>query len=263
MSHFVMGVIVPNNVIKDSHIYDIARNQVADYDENLEVDEYDAECTCKSYNSLKILQELEKGMTFEDLIEKVDKDFTDPERVKSLLIPLPQLSKEFLERINAAKEAYWHGTETRTAKEIEKSINEISRDYKESEEELKKYISDALDYDKECDSCRGTGFYKSTYNPNSKLDSFDTGGRWHSLFNDIDMDNFPVPVSLILDKLEKNNKPVLFGYVTPEKEWIEKGEMGWWGVVNHEKENWIEEEKSILEKYNDGNFSVIIIDCHI
>ncbi len=59
-----MGVIVPNNIIKNNNLKDIVMDQICEYDENLEVDEYDEECTCKSYKAMKIVKELEDGMSY-------------------------------------------------------------------------------------------------------------------------------------------------------------------------------------------------------
>ncbi|WZU00336.1 hypothetical protein MGH68_12110 [Erysipelothrix sp. D19-032] len=55
-----------------------------------------------------------------------------------------------------------------------------------------------------------------------------------------------------------------FALLTPEKEWIEKGEMHWLGVSDDTKESSTEYRatfKDILNKYPDYYFTVV--DCHI
>jgi hypothetical protein len=54
-----------------------------------------------------------------------------------------------------------------------------------------------------------------------------------------------------------------FVFVTPEGEWIEKGEMGWFGMASNEKDegDWAEQSKAILEQYSDC--IAVVVDCHI
>lgn len=54
-----------------------------------------------------------------------------------------------------------------------------------------------------------------------------------------------------------------FAVVTPEGEWIEKGQMGWWGIVQNEEdeEAWKASVMKIFNKYLDHK--VVAVDCHI
>lgn len=62
--------------------------------------------------------------------------------------------------------------------------------------------------------------------------------------------------------LEKTPSP--FAIVTPEGEWIEKGQMGWWGMTTNEMsdEEW---DKKFFEYVSslDKDNRVVLIDCHI
>jgi hypothetical protein len=54
-----------------------------------------------------------------------------------------------------------------------------------------------------------------------------------------------------------------FALVTPDQEWIEKGQMGWWASVANEKKesDWADEVRTVLEKHQDT--IVVCVDCHI
>lgn len=53
-----------------------------------------------------------------------------------------------------------------------------------------------------------------------------------------------------------------FAFVTPEGEWIQRGSMGWWGMVSNEVDDktWRKQILTILAKYNDC--LAVAIDCH-
>ena len=53
--------------------------------------------------------------------------------------------------------------------------------------------------------------------------------------------------------------------ITPDGEWSEKGEMGWWGMSSETEEstkNFEEYQKEMFDKYIE-NGVVTIVDCHI
>ena len=101
----------------------------------------------------------------------------------------------------------------------------------------------------------------STYNPNSKWDWYETGGRWsgglitkegketnEDYVNQIDWDKTSCP----------------FAFVTPDGKWYEKGEMGWWAIVTNEKNknDWESEFEEFLKSLDEDVF-VTLVDCHI
>lgn len=111
----------------------------------------------------------------------------------------------------------------------------------------------------------------SSYNPDSKWDWYSIGGRWdgflplkekdeegnrletdEALFHEIDWEY------LFSEKYPP------FCYVTPDGEWVEKGEMGWWGVTFDEKpeDSWLEQFKDYLKEV-DPNCLVTVVDFHI
>jgi hypothetical protein len=114
-----------------------------------------------------------------------------------------------------------------------------------------------------------------TYNPDSKWDWWVIGGRWDGIisksgkqreskdggFNFGD-EHHDMEKNICLVK-ELPAKSLPFAIVTPDGEWHEKGEMGWWGLTNNEKEDntWEKELHKILKKYADDY--IIGVDCHI
>lgn len=113
----------------------------------------------------------------------------------------------------------------------------------------------------------------SSYNPNSKWDWYCIGGRWdgylylketdsegnrigvnNAYMNEIDWDYM----------FEQNRCP--FCYVTEEGDWIERGDMGWWGCVSNEKDSdiWESEFKNYIKSLDpEDNLLVTVVDFHI
>lgn len=111
----------------------------------------------------------------------------------------------------------------------------------------------------------------STYNPNSKWDWYEEGGRWNGFIRlkERDENGDPLRVNQALFKeidweyMLKNNC-IPFNYITEEGDWYEKGEMGWWGMTANEKEKdvWNKEFESYL-KLVDDDCLVTAVDFHI
>lgn len=57
--------------------------------------------------------------------------------------------------------------------------------------------------------------------------------------------------------------PAPFAFITPDSEWIERGKMGWWGIVTDESDEseWKAHAKAVYEKYHDH--IAVALDCHI
>jgi hypothetical protein len=105
----------------------------------------------------------------------------------------------------------------------------------------------------ECEDCRGTGQSTTTRNPKSKWDWWTEGGRW----DDWADGRVVVPVS------EAAGRQTPFAIVTPDGEWRERGEMGWFAMVSNEKnqEAWANEVRELIERHT--TCSAVVIDCHI
>jgi len=91
----------------------------------------------------------------------------------------------------------------------------------------------------------------STYNPRSKWDWYEVGGRW----------NKSIPRNRCLAKNVPNNF-IPFAFIDQKGEWHERAKMGWWATTSNEKESdtWDNEFRKALSEYNGY---VTLIDCHI
>lgn len=101
----------------------------------------------------------------------------------------------------------------------------------------------------DCSVCHGTGIETTTYNPRSKWDWYQIGGRWQGTLNN----NQSLVKYLI--------KPP-YAYVTHEG-WFERGQMGWWGISTNEvsEQEWLRQFECIKKAYADH--LAIVVDCHI
>lgn len=57
-----------------------------------------------------------------------------------------------------------------------------------------------------------------------------------------------------------------YAALLPTGEWIEPGQMGWWGISGATAEDdkaWHKKVKEILKQAQDNNWDITIVDCHI
>jgi len=124
------------------------------------------------------------------------------------------------------------------------------------------HYQDAIKYYDE-DNIGVDGEVYSTYNPNSKWDWWVIGGRWDGIiknnyqssdngfnFND---QHHTINNNIIEVKLINNSEQYPFAIVTPDGDWHEKGNMGWWCMVQNEKEqnDWNDMCNMLFNKYQD------------
>jgi len=112
------------------------------FDENTRVDEYEEDCYCARHElNMKVRETLEKefGGTFDEVLRQKYHAITPELRIAW---------KDFI--------APWQKRETELEAELKPTIKP-----KES-----------------CEDCHGTGKSKTTYNPQSKWDWYELGGRW-------------------------------------------------------------------------------------
>lgn len=113
----------------------------------------------------------------------------------------------------------------------------------------------------------------STYNPNSKWDWYELGGRWSG---SLKTKNGKFVDECMLDELDWNdgkNEDTKFHYhkscvpfaIIVDGEWFEKGQMGWFAITLNEKSEdvWCNEFNQILEKIPKNGTEVYLIDFHI
>ena len=111
----------------------------------------------------------------------------------------------------------------------------------------------------------------SHYNPDSRWDWYSIGGRWSGFLPlkelDSEGDHLTTNEALVGEidwEYLLNEKFPPFCFVTEDGEWIEKGEMGWWGMSFNEQpeDDWATQFKDYLSTL-DSNCLVTVIDFHI
>jgi len=251
MSHYYMIAILP----KDTHnVEKRIEEMVAPYDENKDVPEYDRTCWCIRQSHDKAVTEAaekELGSTWKQLRESFG------EIRKSL----PKPTKKNFEKFWALEQAAW--------KKHTKPLLDLEKKYDTQFPSAP--VSD-------CPECKGTGTYRSTYNPKSKWDWYRVGGRWDGTiqqkesqrrdkkdggFNFADEHEQVVhnwaPIKHLL-----RIKEIPFGIITPDGEWHERATMGFWAMTSDDKDKdvWEREVMDIYTKYQ-GDFIGVGLDCHI
>lgn len=115
---------------------------------------------------------------------------------------------------------------------------------------------EAIKYE-EPENIMGDGSVYSEYNPNSKWDWYEIGGRWHNALIEND-------VCRVGDLKDKSF--VTYAVVTPDGKWHAPGEMGWFGMSSEtdgEKSEWDKTYKKRFIDTADPSWYVFIVDCHI
>ena len=288
MSHSVVGVLVTEEELKN--LDGVIQEKLATYNENLKVDEYEEDCWCVGRIAKNEANaEADKACgSFDSLRESFNKSIRTEIPPKAEDMNDEDYYNNVYEPIEKENNKKWRA---HIANRVKAEANALEK------HELKN------DPDAKCEECEGTGKVMSTYNPKSKWDWYQIGGRWAEIFAEVmneqieALSNNPegmvanekmqkasdansencdpswafkhegkvpteaciAPVELIIGKDEL----VPFAILTTDDEWIERGEMGWWGMVKDEKDgdNWKEEVKTIFEKHKDHY--IVAVDVHI
>ena len=153
MSHFACLVLVNKDDIKNG-VGSVIEGVLSPFSENIEVEEYEQDCYCVNMEATRDAREMagiECGKTMQELRDK----FWDIEESERL---------EWDDHIKDFSDA-----EDRLVKE-HKLYNKPKED---------------------CEECNGTGKRMTTYNPDSKWDWYQTGGRWTGYYSDYDPSTDP------------------------------------------------------------------------
>lgn len=91
----------------------------------------------------------------------------------------------------------------------------------------------------------------STYNPKSKWDWYEVGGRWNKAIRNN---------QCLSKSIRKDFVP--FAFVDEFGNWHERAKMHWWAITSHQKEDdvWEKEFKDAIARYKGY---VTLVDCHI
>lgn len=119
------------------------------------------------------------------------------------------------------------------------------------------YTPDMIDKD---------GNILSRYNPKSKWDWYEVGGRWSG--------GIPMKTNTKLEikscneckvsQIDMDKIGTPYAYVDTNGNWYERGEMGWFGASSNDKDekSWNDEFKRFINNQKKSTI-VTLVDCHI
>lgn len=207
-----------------------------------------------------------------------------------------QLINEGKKEIQAYKSGIYAEYISNPSKYKEECTNEDHIKYLEEEFPKKLNWTDEEIYKNEIrwydeDQIGENGEVYSTYNPNSKWDWYEIGGRFENeLLTRIDNNdtfgqeyNKPIIVrippqgykwvngakikDIDFNKMEEINGETFCAWaLVDEKGWYEKGSMGWWAMSDATEESindFAKKSKEYIEMPENQDKYMIIVDCHI
>jgi hypothetical protein len=192
-----------------------AEKQLKPYDENKTVKAYEEECYCAEHNLReKVIKEMEKhfGGDF-------DKAIRGPYNA-----------------MDESKQPEWQ---------------DYIKPWQEKEKELENALTNKFKKpDPECDECKGTGKRKTTYNPNSKWDWYQLGGRWTGYFK------------LKVKAKGKKGKPGIMTESSKEgyADSCRKGDIDFEGMLVESKEEMIKNFKQRYKDYRAGKVNKALLE---
>ena len=208
MTHFTVGIIVPQDKLPDIHTFIL--KQMEPYDESKKVASY----VCYSIDKAKSDIERDIGR-LERIIEPQDPGY-NLDKCRETLARL---------RVTTPEDRY--------------------REY--------------VQFHKHFNS---QGQPLSTYNPDSKWDWWVIGGRWDGWITGTEntsCESIEDNIATTEHAIERS--VITRAMITPDGEWHERGQMGWWAVLITENEDWDVHAKEILSSY--PGHQLLILDAHI
>lgn len=277
MSHFFALVLVPDGV---EDVEEAVENLLEPYDENLEVDQYHKQCLCVRMAASQKAEEEAAAYfgTIDQLAEKFAAAYVPPESLED-------------GELDRHRQQAW---------------TEFIKDFIGFCEDRKRELLKSTEPDSECEDCEGTGVIASSYNPDSKWDWWQIGGRWTGFLTDYNPGDDPRNLetcmscggtgthtnpqdgsvgecrqcngsgqgikwptqwatydgdALPVRDLQLTTYP--HAVITPDGEWHQESEMGWFGYTSCDVDyaEWKELVDAVLEKNHDC--VVVVVDCHI
>lgn len=226
MSHFLAYVLAPSSGIADKP-ESYVEPLLAPYSENLEVAPYKTECYCVG------------GIAKRDAFNTAGGK----------------------KKLDALRNEYFKLTE-----ENRPEWKDFIEEFLDAEDAALKSHPLYNKPDITCDECHGTGKRETTYNPESKWDKFQIGGRWTGLLQELATSSRRKKykgdihdVATILANWKDDFTP--YTIVTPDGKWHERRAFDRRGTFPSELSVWMSEAKAILTTYS--SCIAIVVDCHI
>lgn len=173
--------------------------------------------------------------------------------------------EQAIAKVRSEIEKYWNSTYKEyladpTGYKEKWGRNKEHIDYLENEFPKKLDWTDEecyADIEQYCDARTAAedGSILSTRNPKSKWDWYQIGGRWSDYIPGNEAKTSDIPV-------EKISAP--YAFVTPDGEWVERGEMGWFGTASNEmdEDEWDARFREYLKTLG-KDVVLTVVDCHV
>ena len=277
MSHFCTIVLVPSKTEYYTTIPGYVNDVMGPYQEQLKVDEYETDCYCIGTEARHLA------------IDRVSKEIGDLENERTVFRNQSDKSskKSWTEIIatRIALEKKYEAEHPSYNLPYEKCDNcNGTGKYKTQDNpnskwdwyqiggrwngSLKKGYEPENDPDnmETCNLCKGTGKRDDSIgrqaredNPEYTCNGCDGKGikaKWPTEW--ADKGGNIEPVASIPDDFFP------YSILTPDGEWMQKGDMGWWGISKNDKGDgeWENICKETFKKYSDG-YLAVVVDCHI
>lgn len=270
MSHSTVLVILPKDTpLTTEALHDAVETALAPFDENMAVPPYEKPCSCVGLEAQVAAREQAAaaavavtGKTMEDYRAA----FSTDDRIARM---------QAGERVDL--DAAWAA-----------HIADYAAAYDARYAEVLAADPRRDAPDPACASCGGTGVRTTTYNPQSKWDWYSIGGRWNGDFLCGNAEDEgarertgKAAIEAIIARSEDEAQVFVatwggnggrcrdcqhgpqFAVLTPDGEWHQKGQMGWWGMVTDEQpaKSWEAEYYELLSGHPDH--PCVLVDVHI
>ena len=238
MTHYFVIALVKKDQVEDAE--EIISKRMQPYWEEREVRPYDHKCYCIN------------RIAEADGYKTADKKYGD---------------------MTHLRETYRKGLDDKTIIDTDKSWRFHIQKHLDCVKEVSKKHPMFEKPDPNCEECKGSGTYKSTYNPDSKWDWYSLGGRWNGVIkkqprNDEKGFNFNDEFRQLPENMQPvtqilKDEIVPSAILTPDGDWHEQGKMIWFGMsVNDlDQDVWKKQCFKAYETYKDH--VGVGLDCHI
>jgi len=255
MSHFFVVVILPKGFFS-GNVTEKIGELLAPYNEGLSVPSYSKECYCVG-SIAKQVSRAEADMAYGSMDDHRKRFWT----------------KERLERQQLSFKAKDEGEAERMGEELDKEWCEFISSWDRMRNQVFEKHPEKDKSKTDCGRCQGTGKYETGYNPKSKWDWWRMGGRWDGSIcgeHRIDEKDKGFNFGSEHEDLGNNvqtvdflyaNEIIPFAIITPDGEWHERGDMGWWGLVADKKDrsSW----RGIVLKIYEDHFGHLGVGCDL
>lgn len=254
MSHFLAYVLLPKtemfNPREEAKNYKetgalsaaaeaVLEDMLAPYDENERVDEYEEKCWCVRMDERKVVANV-MGQLFNITAEE-RRD--EGERELDYRAVLGKRLRDLGYKAGFVVEDEEMEKANKVYDEFDGALDRITRAIMEDGRNVHG------NPDPDCEECNGTGIAKSTYNPDSKWDWWQVGGRWAG--------EEGADVSVLSGK----ETSIPYAIITPDGMFHSRGDMGWFGSQSNSKEDWDVMAKLLMERHK--GCLLVKVDMHI